>query len=512
MTSTNSRIVLRLACAFALFGLSCDSEGGGVRTEDVGDGVLVITDEGSLTLARPSDDNGRRNALIGYLRTHHDLFGPDEVEPDALSFIRAVTQEQVGNEAGETYTLVVLHQTYMGVPVIDEFQMGAFLQTADGDELRRVRAGVRDPSALPMPPDPSTRDQVVPVVARLIRELGLSADLTQISETPVISAKQDISGFRVSQFRPSERGGFDLFEAIVDPLDGRVVVLSDQPPCELTPLPPGTVVEEGAPISFEPPSLLGIRFIPIHAVKLSDLNGSNVAPITRPQVRRWVDFANTAWFPEAQILFEFDDSAGSADFESWRSTLFNTLPANEAEHFTYRTAANVWALLFHHRKAVVFFRANSGYGFSWGPTSTFFVSMPSYTDTGIFKPDDGGWVPNDTLLSHELGHYFGLAHPFTGVACNDAIQANSDGDAAGQDPGTTADDVLDTNPDLTDACAPTNSLTCAGGSFPYNDEVWNPPWANVMSYHDCLPEDLTDDQVGVIDLTLQHPVRAELGR
>jgi hypothetical protein len=105
-----------------------------------------------------------------------------------------------------------------------------------------------------------------------------------------------------------------------------------------------------------------------------------------------------------------------------------------------------------------------------------------------------------------------LAHPFTGVACIDARQANSDGDGAGQDPGTTADDVLDTNPDLTDTCAPTNSLACAGGSFPYNDEVWNPPWANVMSYHDCLPEDLTDDQVGVIDLTLQHPVRAELGQ
>ncbi len=512
MKHKSIKAVVVLAGTLSLSGLGCDSDGPGMQVQDIGDGVLVTLDRGNLISERPVGDSGRLDGLVNYLRSHPELFGPQEVEPAALTFVEGIDQERISNEAGETYTLVALRQTHMEAPVIDEVQMAAFLETTDGDQLRRVRGKVRDPSSLPTPPDAASRDGVEPIAAQLIEEFALSADRTVISEAPVISAKQDIAGYLVSQFRPSARGGFDVFEAVVDPRDGRVAVFTDQPACELTPLPPGALVGDGLSVSFEPPFLEGIRSIPIHAVQLSDANGSNLAPITRQQVRQWVNAANSVWFSEASIFFDFDESVGSADFERWNATLLNTLPPDEAGHFTYRTAANVWALLFHHKKVVVFFRANGGLGFSWGPTSNFFVSMPSYTDTGVFKPDDGGWVPNDTLLSHELGHYFGLAHPFGDVACIDARLANSNGDAGGQNPDTAADDVGDTNPDVTDACVPTDSLTCAGGTLGYNDELWDPPWTNVMSYHDCLPEDFTDDQVAVINLTLQHPVRANLIR
>jgi len=502
--------LVAIGCAFSLAGIGCSSTDAGMQVQDVGNGVLVTIESGSLIAALPVDEQGRLGGLVDYLRGERELFGAGDVEPSALTFVDAAGQERMSNAAAETYALIALHQTHMGVPVVDEIQMGAFLEAANGDQLRRVKGHVRDPSALPMPPHASIRDQVEPVAAQLIEQFGLSADLTRISDTPVIAAEEDISGYLVSQFRPGDRGGFHQFEAVVDPRDGRVAVLTNRLPCELTPLPPGTLVEEGPSIPFDPPSLIDRRSVPLHAVQLSDANGSNLAPITRQQVRRWVDFANAVWWPEASVFFDFDDSAGSADFETWNATILNTLPTDEDGHFSYKSAANVWALLFHHDKLVVFFRANGGYGFSWGPTSTFFVSMPSYTDTAVFKPDDGGWLGNDTLLSHELGHYFGLAHPFGGTACADARPSNSDGDVGGQNPDTTEDDVRDTNPDLNDACVATDSLTCAGGTLGYNDELWDPPWANVMSYHDCLPEDLTDDQVGVINRTLQHPVRANL--
>ncbi|MBI5756160.1 MAG: hypothetical protein HZA12_04470, partial [Nitrospirae bacterium] len=115
-------------------------------------------------------------------------------------------------------------------------------------------------------------------------------------------------------------------------------------------------------------------------------------------------------------------------------------------------------------------------------------------------------------LSHELGHYFGLAHTFGGEICNYADKSNMDGDKDGQEIATTDDDVTDTNPDLSDACVggfvPT--VNCPGGTVTYNGLTWDQPWTNVMSYHDCYPEELTPDQIKAIDRTLTDPKRAGL--
>jgi hypothetical protein len=484
------------------------------RIEQLGDHVLITVQRGSLSSERPSDDAGRVEALASYLRENRELFGLPAVQAEALTFVEAAPQDQISNDAGETYTLLAVYQTHQNAAVIDEFLMAAFLAGEDGDELRRVRGRLHDPGELPVPPDPAvvSRDRVAPAVQELIEQYGLSADFTTVSESPVISAAYAVAGYLVSQFVSTETGSFDRFRAVVDPRDLRVVVLDRQPPCDAAQLPPPDVdvMQIPSPGSI-PPGFENLRIIGIQAVQLSDSDGSNLAPMTRQEVRLWVDEANKVWTPQAGILFSFDDSAGSDDFETWGATLLNTVPADDAEDAKYNAAGSVWALLFHPDRVVVFFRARGGGGWSWGPTTTFFVSMPYYTNTSINKPDDGGYVRNDTLLSHELGHYFGLGHPFPGLKfCSDATPANSDADVNGQNPNTTADDVHDTNADFTDACVPTNSLTCPGGSLSYNGHIWNPPWNNVMSYHDCLPEELTTDQVNVINVTLQHPTRANL--
>ena len=501
--------------SFALLNLHCESsQPAGPQMQSVGGGEMLVTiSQGSLVTESPRTDPERDDALQGYLRDHPELFGPADVAPEDLTFAETTPQAQMTNEAGEIYTLLALHQTVLGAPVIDEMQMGAFFQTPDGDELRRVRGHLRDPSSLPTPPDPMvvSRDRVLPTVSELIAARELSADLTTLSDDPVIAVKENISGYLISSFEPTETGSGRRFRAVVDPRDLRVVVLEDQPPCDSTAeVPAGNTLILLPSTPYTPPGLAGLRFIPIQAVALSDSDGSNLAPITRQQIRIWVDAANQVWVPQAKVVFNFDDSAGSKDFETWNATFLNTVPPDDETYSKYNAAASVWALLFHHDKLVVFFRARGGGGWSWGPTSTFFVSMPSYTNTGINKPGNGGWVSNDTVLSHELGHHMGLAHPFSGVACFAATLANGNGDATGQDENTTADDVTDTNPDLSDTCLPTNSLTCPGGTTVYNDQTWDPPWDNVMSYHDCLPEMLTPSQVNVINLTLQHPVRANL--
>lgn len=496
--------------ALGLLGTSCASNGRSVEITDVGDGTLVVVEHGSLIAERPTDAAGRAAGLAEYLRQQRARFGQAELDPSALEFVDAVDQEEMTDEAGDTFTLAALQQTHMGAPVIDELQMAAFARTPHGDELRRVRGRLRDPATLPTPPAASERPTAESMASSLAIELGLSADRTTLSAGPVISAAHGVAGYLVSQLAPDEDGGFHRFEAIVDPVADTYVVLVNQPSCARPALAPGVTIGAGPVFNFDPPTDPNVRPIRIHAVQLEDADGGNRASITRAQVRRWVLAANTVWYPETGIRFDFDDSASSPDFQTWKATRLNTLPANEDEEYTYRTVGNVWALLFHHEELVVFFRANGGHGFSWGPQTTFFVSMPSYGDTGIWKPGDGGGLPNDTLLSHELGHYFGLAHTFGGESCANSHTYNGDGDAGGQDPNTNADDVSDTNADMSDKCVATDSLTCVGGAVTYNDESWNPPWTNVMSYHDCLPEVFSDDQVDVINLTLQHPVRANL--
>jgi hypothetical protein len=191
---------------------------------------------------------------------------------------------------------------------------------------------------------------------------------------------------------------------------------------------------------------------------------------------------------------------------------------------TYDLVGNAYASVFHPDRIVVYFRARGGGGWSWGPTTLDYVSMPSYTNTCISKPIPGatpfpsgscaGAYPNDTLLSHEIGHYLGLPHTHNDSLLNKCASItlqNTDGDLGGQERAV-EDDVRDTNPDPGPICAPTSSLSCPGGTIVINGITFNPPWNNIMSYHDCLPEAISLDQKKVIARTLKFPKRRPIPR
>ncbi len=485
----------------------------GPQIEAVGGDTLVTVERGSLIEERPTDDRGRFDGLVRYLRSDPAMFGAAGVEPDALTFEQAVEQGPIADGEGQTYTLVALHQTFRGAQVIDETQMAIFASSPDGDELRGVRAHLRDPATLPVPPDPAavSPGRIQPAVDDLIATYDLSPDSTVIGDAPAIVAADDIAGYTVSEVVRERSGSLSRFRAIVDPNGLRVVVIVRQPPCDASrPVPPGSTVVEAPHAGFPVPGISDLRFIHIQAVVLSDDNGSNTSSITREQIRIWVDEANKVWAPQAKIFFVFDDAPGSTDVSSWSSTVLNTEPANDAEDSLYSARANLVAKVLYPHRLVVLFRKRGNPGWSWGPQTNFFVSMPEYTSGGIYKPLSGGTLRNDTLLSHELGHYMGLAHTFPGADCSELTPLESDGDADGQRPNKTNDDVLDTNADMSDVCYPTNSLMCVGGGALYNDFSWLPPWNNVMSYHDCLPEDFSPGQIAVIDLTLTDSNRSVL--
>ncbi len=255
--------------------------------------------------------------------------------------------------------------------------------------------------------------------------------------------------------------------------------------------------------------------IPVLAVQLADDDGRNRVPITPAEIRQWVDQANETW-EDRGYEFTWD---GKKDLIVVNSTVLNTQPSDDNDDLWefYRIAGNYLASLLPDDKIPVFFRAKGGSAWSWGPGNTNFISMPAYANTCISKPTPGkpcpgGCCPNDTLLSHELGHYFGLAHTFAETDCDKATKDNTDGDQHGQLPGTTADDVRDTAPDPGAACASTKSLDCDEGSVVVNGTTFHPPWRNLMSYHDCLPERISSDQADVIKYSLRQPWRSQLGK
>jgi hypothetical protein len=483
----------------------------------VGDGYLVAVSGGNLAGGPAFTEPERVTALADYLSAHADRFGAPGVSGAALSFEAVSPAGSALALAGEEFAVVALYQTHQGAPVIDAVQYGVFRRDrVGGDQLRRVFGRLRDPGTLPAPPatDRTTLAQVQAAAEALIAERGLDPDAAAYTQTPVISAGHGRAGFLVTGIRQSGKGSLGTFQALVSVAPGGapVTVLEHRPPCDAaTPLPPGAgAIVAPPPLGFHPSApLTGLRFVRLQAVVLADDDGSNPAPVTGAQIQTWVDEANTVWTPQARLHFLFDPAK---DILAAHCTALNTQPATKAAASTYTLLGNVVPTLFLPDRLVVYFRARGGGGFSWGPATTRFVSMPSYTNTGILKPSDepggDGVIGNDTLLSHELGHKFGLAHTFgSDVACGSATPANSDEDRKGQDEASAADDVTDTNPDLRDDCSGgfSPSLACPGGVVTFNGHTWDQPWTNVMSYHDCLPEELTPEQLAVIELTLGHP-------
>lgn len=279
----------------------------------------------------------------------------------------------------------------------------------------------------------------------------------------------------------------------------------------------------------------GCTEMPILFVELSNNDGGNQASISDAEAQIWIDAANDAW-DDGGVEWTWDP----ADRVQLKSSVLNRVPAKPPEGWQpvdedgqpviwwpdwwYALFGNSIATNKYPDMNVVLIRWEGGGGWSWGPHDTHYVSMPMYTHTGIDKPTKGS--PNTTLLAHELGHYMGLAHTFNGyfeslAHCNGTdgdefytggiSLAVADGDSGGQ-LGGPQDDVTDTPADPGAACAPTTSLACPGGSVSVNSVTFNPPWTNIMTYHDCLPETLSLGQREVVQLSLQHPDRKDRTR
>jgi len=45
-----------------------------------------------------------------------------------------------------------------------------------------------------------------------------------------------------------------------------------------------------------------------------------------------------------------------------------------------------------------------------------------------------------------------------------------------------------------------------------NGVTYDPPWRNIMNYHDCMPEEMTDDQKKAIEYSFKHSERINLGK
>ena len=157
----------------------------------------------------------------------------------------------------------------------------------------------------------------------------------------------------------------------------------------------------------------------VHAIKVSNTDGTRPAKITPNEVSQWVKTANTIFGASgAGIVLHFVADANGPDWEVMNNTTLNRLSSFGAGWST----ANAIAAKYP-KKVVVFFRHGdstnaSGNGFAFPPQSgkkVEFVAMPGFTVTGVPIDDpQGPFKQNDGIFAHELGHYLGLGHTFPG--------------------------------------------------------------------------------------------------
>lgn len=256
--------------------------------------------------------------------------------------------------------------------------------------------------------------------------------------------------------------------------------------------------------------------IRVHAVRCADDNGGRAAAVTPANVVDWVAKANEV-YARAGVQFEFDPGQ---DFVERRDTTLNRLmrksDADDVLKQQWYAAAKEAATKYAKARPdrlVVFFRYGHlptkpvGNGFSSHEAP--YVGMPGWTDDGavVFRLADGDtYAPkassNLKLFSHEVGHYLGIPHPFTGPELGKAK------DAAGADAllaarylaaGSTIrafdadgdNDVHDTPPDIdTDwwrlhGRNPADPDAIVEFSVNGSKARFSPDRHNVMSYKNC---------------------------
>ena len=272
----------------------------------------------------------------------------------------------------------------------------------------------------------------------------------------------------------------------------------------------------------------------VHAIKLSNDDGSEPTPISPANVKEWVDKANKIFYISgAGIQLQFDPNPNGPDWTTLKNTKLNHI--SSADQSDWGQANKVAAA--HPGKIVFLFRysggtganANPGNGFAFTPQSgmvTNFVALPGFNNTKVSTGSASGpFVQNIWQMAHETGHYLGLAHTFpdwndsptdTPAKAAEYIKKNG-GTAAALD----GDGILDTPPEAGTAFYKNNGWNyCTGhDSYVINGTktdgkpfsyTFTPDRKNVMSYFACETMKFTKGQVARMRETLQLPVRKHL--